>query len=216
MFYRPFKLGADLNLKSYLFGLNLLIMNQGKMVFAQVMHYASQDILKNIVKRYNGDYKKQTFSCWKHFLCMSFGQLTHRESMSDTMLMLKLNKTKLYHLGIGTPFDKSTVSRTNETRDWRIFQDFGIKLIDQAKDLYHGDNQLEIDLKGEVFSLDSTTIDLCLDVYWWANFRSTKAGIKVHTLLNSKTSIPEFIFITNASVHDVNILDKIPIEKDNY
>ena len=191
-------------------------MNQGKMVFAQVMHYASQDILKNIVKRYNGDYKKQTFSCWKHFLCMSFGQLTHRESMSDTMLMLKLNKTKLYHLGIGTPFDKSTVSRTNETRDWRIFQDFGIKLIDQAKDLYHGDNQLEIDLKGEVFSLDSTTIDLCLDVYWWANFRSTKAGIKVHTLLNSKTSIPEFIFITNASVHDVNILDKIPIEKGNY
>lgn len=216
MFYRPFKLGADLNLKSYLFGLNLLIMNQGKMVFAQVMHYASQDILKNIVKRYNGDYKKQTFSCWKHFLCMSFGQLTHRESMSDTMLMLKLNKTKLYHLGIGTPFDKSTVSRTNETRDWRIFQDFGIKLIDQAKDLYHGDNQLEIDLKGEVFSLDSTTIDLCLDVYWWANFRSTKAGIKVHTLLNSKTSIPEFIFITDASVHDVNILDKIPIEKGNY
>jgi hypothetical protein len=191
-------------------------MNQGKMVFAQVMHYASQDILKNIVKRYNGDYKKQTFSCWKHFLCMSFGQLTHRESMSDTMLMLKLNKTKLYHLGIGTPFDKSTVSRTNETRDWRIFQDFGIKLIDQAKDLYHGDNQLEIDLKGEVFSLDSTTIDLCLDVYWWANFRSTKAGIKVHTLLNSKTSIPEFIFITDASVHDVNILDKIPIEKGNY
>ena len=216
LFYRPFKLGADLNLKSYLFGLNLLIMNQGKMVFAQVMHYASQDILKNIVKRYNGDYKKQTFSCWKHFLCMSFGQLTHRESMSDAMLMLKLNKTKLYHLGIGTPFDKSTVSRTNETRDWRIFQDFGIKLIDQAKDLYHGDNQLEIDLKGEVFSLDSTTIDLCLDVYWWANFRSTKAGIKVHTLLNSKTSIPEFIFITDASVHDVNILDKIPIEKGNY
>jgi len=191
-------------------------MNQGKMVFAQVMHYASQDILKNIVKRYNGDYKKQTFSCWKHFLCMSFGQLTHRESMSDAMLMLKLNKTKLYHFGIGTPFDKSTVSRTNETRDWRIFQDFGIKLIDQAKDLYHGDNQLEIDLKGEVFSLDSTTIDLCLDVYWWANFRSTKAGIKVHTLLNSKTSIPEFIFITDASVHDVNILDKIPIEKGNY
>ena len=191
-------------------------MNQGRMVFSQLMQFASQDILKNIVRRYKGDYKKQEFTSWKHFLCMSFGQLTHRVSMSDTMLMLKLNKKKLFHLGIGISFDKSTVSRTNETRDWRIFQDFGMKLIQEAKKLYEGDNQLEVDLKGDVFALDSSTVDLCLDVYCWATFRSTKAGIKIHTLLNSKTAIPEFIFISEASVHDVNILDKIPISKGNY
>lgn len=191
-------------------------MNEGKMVFSQILQFANQNVLRNIVNRYEGDYKKQEFTSWKHFLCMSFGQLTHRESMSDTMLMLKLNKKKLYHLGIGIAFDKSTVSRTNETRDWRIFQDFGMKLIDEAKTLYEGDNQLEIDLKGDVFALDSTTVDLCLNVYWWATFRSTKGGIKIHTVLNSKTAIPEFIFITDASVHDVNILDKIPISKGNY
>ena len=191
-------------------------MNQGKMVFAQIMQFASQDILRNIVNRYNGDYKKQDFTSWKHFLCMSFGQLTHRESMSDTMLMLRLNKKKLYHLGIGIPFDKSTVSRTNETRDWKIFQDFGMKLIEEANRLYAGDNQLDIDLKGEIFSFDSSTVDLCLDVYCWATFRSTKAGIKIHALINSKTALPEFIFISEASVHDVNILDKIPISKGNY
>jgi len=191
-------------------------MNQGRMVFSQIMQFASQDVLKNIVRRYNGDYKKQVFTTWKHFLCMSFGQLTHRESMSDTMFMLKLNEKKLYHLGIGIPFDKSTVSRTNETRDWKIFQEFGMKLIEEAKQLYAGDNQLEIDLKGDIFALDSSTVDLCLDVFCWATFRSTKAGIKIHTLLNSKTAIPEFIFISEASVHDINILDKIPISKGNY
>jgi hypothetical protein len=191
-------------------------MNQGRMVFSQIIQFASQDILKRIVRRYDGDYKKQEFTSWKHFLCMSFGQLTHRESMSDTMLMLKLNKTKLFHLGIGIPFDKSTVSRTNETRPWKIFQDFGMKLIEEAKQLYIGDNQLDVDLKGDVFALDSTTVDLCLDVYCWATFRTTKAGIKIHTLLNSKTAIPEFIFISEASVHDINILDKIPIAKGNY
>lgn len=191
-------------------------MNEGKMVFSQILQFANQNILRNIVNRYEGDYKKQEFTSWKHFLCMSFGQLTHRASMSDTMLMLKLNKTKLYHLGIGIPFDRSTVSRTNETRNWRIFEEFGMKLIDEAKILYQGENQLEIDLKGDVFALDSTTIDLCLNVYWWATFRSTKAGIKIHTVLNSKTATPEFIFISEADVHDVNILDKIPISKGNY
>lgn len=191
-------------------------MNKGKMVFAQVMQFASQDILKNIVKRHNGDYKKQDFTTWKHFLCMAFGQLTHRESMSDTMLMLKLSEKKLYHLGIGTAFDKATVSRTNESRPWVIFEEFGLKLIEEAKRLYSDDNCLDIDLKGDVFALDSTTIDLCLDIYLWANFRSTKSGIKVHALLNSKNAIPEFIYISNASVQDVNILDRVPFEKGNY
>jgi IS4 transposase len=191
-------------------------MNKVRMVFSQVMDFASQDIFKVCVTRYKGNYKAKDFTCWKQFLCLAFGQLTHRESMSDTMLCLELNADKLYHLGIGTAVNKSTLSRANEKRDWRIFQDFGLKLIDQARALYAGDNQLEVRLKGNVFSLDSTTVDLCLDVFWWASFRKAKGAVKLHTLLDLKTSIPQFIHISNGSVHDVNILDIIPIEKGSY
>jgi len=191
-------------------------MNQGKMVFSQIMEFASQDIFKNIVSHYDGNYKTKDFSSWKHFLCLAFGQLTHRESMSDAMLCLKLNSSKLFHLGIGKAFDKSTVSRANENRDWRIFQDFGLKLIEHAKELYKGSNQLDFDLKGDIFALDSTTVDMCLDIFWWATFRSTKAAVKIHTLLDCKTSIPEFIFISEGDVHDVNILDNIPMKKGAY
>jgi Transposase DDE domain/Domain of unknown function (DUF4372) len=191
-------------------------MNHGRMAFAQIMDFASQDLFKVCVKRYDGNYKAKEFSCWKQFLCLAFGQLTHRESMSDTMLCLKLNADKLYHLGIGKVVNKSTLSRANEKRDWHIFQDFGIKLIEQARLLYEGDNQLDIKLKGKVFALDSTTVDLCLEVFLWATFRSTKAAIKIHTLLDLKTSIPEFIFITEGNVHDVNAMDYITIEKGSY
>lgn len=191
-------------------------MNNGKMAFSQIMDFASQDIFKNIVNQYNGNHKTKDFSSWKHFLCLCFGQLTHRESMSDTMLCLKLNSTKLFHLGIGKAFDKSTVSRANERRDWRIFQDFGMKLISQAKELYKGSNQLDIKLKGDIYAFDSTTIDLCLDVFWWATFRRAKAAVKIHTLLDCKTAIPEFIFISEGDVHDVNVLDIIPITEGSY
>ena len=186
------------------------------MVFSQIMDFASQDIFKVCVKRYNGNYKTKEFSCWKQFLCLAFGQLTHRESMSDTMLCLKLNVDKLYHLGIGKIVNKSTLSRANEKRDWRIFQDFGLKLIEQARMLYENDNQLDVQLKGKVFALDSTTVDLCLEVFLWATFRSTKAAIKLHTLLDLKTSIPEFILITEGNVHDLNAMDLIPIQKGSY
>jgi hypothetical protein len=186
------------------------------MTFAQIMDFASQDVFKACVHRYQGNYKAKDFSCWKQFLCLAFGQLTHRESMSDTMLCLKLNADKLYHLGIGKVVNKSSLSRANEKRDWRIFQDFGLKLIDEARILYEGDNQLDIKLKGKVFALDSTTVDLCLEVFLWATFRSTKSAIKIHTLLDLKTSIPEFILITEGNVHDVNVLDYISIEKGSY
>ena len=191
-------------------------MNKGRMAFTQIMDFASQDIFKVCVKRYNGNHKLKEFTCWKQFLCLAFGQLTHRESMSDTMLCLKLNADKVYHLGIGKAVNKSTLSRANEKRDWHIFQDFGIKLIEQAKTLYEKDNQLEIKLKGGIFALDSTTVDLCLEVFMWAPFRSTKAAIKIHTLLDLKTSIPEFIFISEGNVHDVNVMDLIPIQKGSY
>jgi len=191
-------------------------MNQGKMVFAQMMEFASFHVFKYCVKRYQGDYKIKDFSCWKQFLCMAFGQLTHRESLSDTALCLKLHRSKLYHLGIGKPFHKSTIARANEKRDWRIFRDFALKLIEQAKMLYVNDNQLDVKLKGRIFALDSTVIDLCLNVFWWATFRKAKAAVKLHTLLDLKTSIPEYIFITDGSIHDVNILDYISLPSGSY
>ena len=191
-------------------------MNKGRMAFTQIIDFASQDIFKVCVNRYNGNYKAKEFTCWKQFLCMAFGQLTHRQSMSDTLLCLKLNSDKLYHLGIGKAINKSTLSRANESRDWRIYQDYALKLIEQAKKMYEGDNQLEVNLKGRVFALDSTTVDLCLEVFLWAPFRSTKAAVKIHTLLDLKTSIPEFIFISEGNVHDVKMMDLIPLQKDSY
>lgn len=191
-------------------------MNKGRMAFSQIIDFASQDLFKVCVNRYNGNYKSKEFSCWKQFLCMAFGQLTHRQSMSDTLLCLKLNPEKLYHLGIGKAVNKSTLSRANESRDWRIYQDYALKLIEQAKYLYEDDNNLEVKLKGRVFALDSTTVDLCLEVFLWAPFRSTKAAIKIHTLLDLKTSIPEFIFISSGNVHDVKVMDLIPVLKGSY
>ena len=191
-------------------------MNQGKMVFSQIMEFAPYHVFKYCVQRYDGDFKVQDFTCWRQFLCMAFGQLTHRESLSDTALCLKLQKEKLYHLGIGKPFHKSTISRANEVRDWRIFQDFALKLIEQAKTLYGDDNQLDIKLKGGIYALDSTVVDLCLSVFWWATFRTTKSAVKLHTLLDLKTSIPEYIFITEGAVHDVNILDSIVLPRGSY
>jgi transposase len=191
-------------------------MNHGKMLFSQLMEFASDDIFKWCVKRYDGNYKVKEFTCWKQFLYMVFGQLTHRESMSDTALCLKLHAKKLYHLGIGKPIDKSTISRANETRDWRIYRDFAIKLIEQAKCLCADENQLELKLKGGIYALDSTVVDLCLNVFWWAKFRTTKAAIKINTLLDLKTSIPDFIFISEGAIHDVNALDHIVLPSGSY
>lgn len=191
-------------------------MNQGKMVFSQLIELASDDIFKRCVARYNGNYKAKEFTCWRQFLCMSFGQLTHCESLSDTVLCLQLHSEKLYHLGIGKAFSKSTISRANESRDWRIYQDFALKLVEQAKLLYADDNQLDVRLKGRIYALDATVIDLCLDVFWWAKFRTTKAAIKLHTVLDLKTSIPEYILITDGSVHDVNALDYISLPAGSY
>jgi hypothetical protein len=191
-------------------------MNKGKMVFTQLIEFASDDIFKWCVKRYNGNYKAKDFTCWKQFLCMAFGQLTHRESLSDTALCLSLHRSKLYHLGIGQAFDKSTISRANESRDWRIYRDFGLKLIEQAKLLCADDNQLDVKLKGRIFALDATVIDLCLDVFWWARFRSKKAAVKLHTLLDLKTAIPEYIFITEGAVHEVNTLDYFSLPAGSY
>ncbi len=191
-------------------------MNQGKYVFAQIFQFVSHNDFLKCVNKYQGDYKTKSFSCWNQFMCMSFGQLTHRESLSDTILCIQANSKKLYHLGIGSAISKSTLSKANENRDWRIYRDFALMLIEQAKVLYKNDSQLEVDIKNNVFIIDSTTIDLCLSVYPWAKFRKAKAAVKLHTKIDAKTSIPDFIHISDGKMHDVNVLDFITIMPDSF
>jgi hypothetical protein len=147
---------------------------------------------------------------------MAFGQLTHRESLSDTVLCLNANSKKLYHLGIGKTICKTTLSRANENRDWRIYQEFALLLVNEAKELYKGYNQLEVNIENDVFAIDSSTIDLCLSVYPWAKFRKKKAAVKLHTMIDAKTSIPEFIYISDGKMHDVNVLDLITTVPNSF
>ena len=170
-------------------------MNSGKYVFSQIMGLVSSTSFQTIVNRHFGDYKVKDFSCWKQFLCMAFGQLTHRESISDTVLCLKANANKMYHLGIGEVVAVSSITRANESRSFQIYEDLAMLLIKEAKQLYLLDDELEVSTKGNVFAIDATTIDLCLSALCWASFRTTKGGIKLHTQLDLKTSIPEFIFV---------------------
>lgn len=180
------------------------------------MCLVSSTSFQTLVERHSGDYRTKDFSCWKQYLCMAFGQLTHRESISDTMLCLKANGDKLYHLGIGKAVAISTLTRANENRSYRIYEELAMLLIKEAKQLYINDNKLDVNLKGNVFAIDATTIDLCLSTFYWATFRSTKGGIKLHTQLDLKTAIPEFILFTNATVHDVNALDFISFEANSF
>jgi Domain of unknown function (DUF4372)/Transposase DDE domain len=185
-------------------------------LFSQLISLISPRSFHTCVKRYKGDYKAKHFSCWKQFLYMAFGQLTHRESLSDTIMCLSANEQKLYHLGIGTAIAKSTLSKANENRDWRIYADLAMLLISEAKKLYSNDSELEVSLSNNVFAIDATTIDLCLSVFCWAKFRTTKGGIKIHTQLDLKTAIPDFIHITPAAVHEVNVLDIITYLPDSF
>ena len=191
-------------------------MNSGKYVFSQIMELVSPTSFQTIVNRHLGNYKVKNFSCWKQFLCMAFGQLTHRESLSDTIMCLKANANKMYHVGIGEVVAISSITRANESRSFQIYQDLAMLLIKEAKQLYINDDDLEVALKGNVFAIDATTIDLCLSTFYWASFRSTKAGIKLHTQIDLKTSIPAFILFTNATVHDVNVLDVINFESNSF
>ena len=191
-------------------------MNQGTYLFSQLISLISPTSFRTCVKRYNGDYKTKHFTCWKQYLCMAFGQLTHRESLSDTILCLKANSKKLYHIGIGEAIAKSTLSTANENRDWRIFSDFAWVLIKEAQKLYAGEKDLELSIDNPVFAIDASTIDMCLSLFQWAHFRSTKAGIKLHVQLDLRSAIPEFIQITPAAIHEVNILDTISYQIDSF
>jgi len=187
-------------------------MYTGKIVFSQIMSYLPKYQFLKIVNKYNGDYKSKSFNCWQQFLCMCFAQLTYRESLRDIESCIDAIGSKRYHLGLKQRVPKSTLAYANETKDWRIYADFAQVLIQQALSLYKDDSELSVDLKNSVYAFDSTTIDLCLTLYPWAHFRKTKSGIKLHTLLDVKCSIPTCIIITDALTHDVNLLDQIPVE----
>ena len=190
-------------------------MNTGKTIFAQVMDFLPLHEFRKCVKRYQGDYKLKSFSCLDQFLCMAFAQLTYRESLRDIETCLRSMKSKLYHMGIRSKVSRNTLSNANKIRDWRIYADFAQVLIHTARDLYL-DDDFGIELENTVYALDATTIDLCLSLFPWARFRKTKAGIKLHTLLDLRGNIPTFIEITEALLHDVNILDILVAEPGSF
>lgn len=186
-------------------------MNLGKTVFTQLLTFLPIYEFRQCVQRYRGAYKVQTFSCWDQFLCMAFAQLTYRESLRDIAVCLRARQEKLYHMGIRSPISRSTLAYTNENRDWRIYADFAQLLIQQARALYAHEG-FGVELAQTVYALDSTTIDLCLSLFPWAQFRKRKGAIKLHTLLDLRGSIPAWVVITPGNVHDVRILDDVPIE----
>jgi hypothetical protein len=187
-------------------------MNQGKLVFAQVMQHIPLTTFRRCVARYAGEHKVKHFSCMDHFLCMAFAQLTYRESLRDIEACLRAQTAKLYHMGLrSNGVSRNTLAHANATRDWRIYCDFAQRLIAIARRLYAHD-PLGIDLSNTAYALDSTTIDLCLSMFPWAPFRSTKAAVKLHTLLDLRGNIPSFIHISDGKLHDVNILDHLIAE----
>jgi len=178
----------------------------GKTLFAQVMDFLPWKTFHRIVSRYGGDHRVRTLTCAEQLRCMAFAQLTYRESLRDIEACLSAQAAKLYHMGFRQPVSRSTLADANESRDWRIYAEFAQRLIVQAKTLYAGD-ALGVELSSTVYALDATTIDLCLSVFPWAHFRSTKAAIRLHTLLDLRGSIPSFIHISDGKLHEVNVLD---------
>ncbi len=187
-----------------------------KTVFSQIMEFIPKYEFYKCVRRYNGNYRTRNFRCWDQFLCMSFAQLSYRESLRDIEACLNAQPNKLYRMGIKGNVSISNLSRANERRDWRIYADFAQVLISKARVLYEEDPDFSLDLKNTVYALDSTTIDLCLSLFPWAKFRKHKAAIKLHTLLDLRGSIPSFIEITTGLIHDVNILDVLIPEPGSY
>ena len=190
-------------------------MNQGKYIFAQLTDFLPRRVFDRIVENHQGNKYVRHFTCWNQMLCMVFGQLTSKDSMRDLMLSLEAHGTKYYHLGLGSTVTRRNLGKANEKRSYKIFEEFAYVLIEEARKSCYKD-EFEIDVDGNIYALDSTTIDLCLSVFWWAEFRKHKGGIKLHTLYDVKTSIPSFLPITTASVHDVNILDLIPYETGSF
>ena len=190
-------------------------MHTGKLVFAQLMDHLPLHTFRRCVAKYAGAYPTLTFSHLDQFLCMAFAQFTYRESLRDIETCLRAHSSKLYHLGIRGGIARSTLADANETRDWRIYQDFAHALIRLARQLYSEDG-FAVELKQTAYALDSTTIDLCLALFPWARFRKKKAAVKLHTLLDLRGNIPTFIHISDGKLHDVNVLDQMIFEAGSF
>jgi transposase len=186
-------------------------MNTGKTLFAQIMDFLPWKTFHRIVARHGGDKGVRSLTCAEQFRAMAFAQLTYRESLRDIEACLLAQAAKLYHMGFREPVARSTLANANELRDWRIWEAFAGRLITQARELYLSED-LGLDLSNTVYALDSTTIDLCLSVFPWAHFRTTKAAVKMHTLLDLKGSIPSFIHVSDGKLHDVHALDLLELE----
>jgi transposase len=180
--------------------------NIGKTLFAQLMDFLPWSTFARIVARYGGDARVRTLCCAEQYRAMAFAQLTYRESLRDIEVCLSARASKLYHIGFREPVRRSTLADANETRDWRIYAEFAHRLIAHARKLYASES-LGMELANTVYALDSTTIDLCLSLFPWAHFRSTKAAVKMHTLLDLRGNIPSFVHISNGKLHDVHALD---------
>ncbi len=186
-------------------------MNQGKYIFAQLTDFLPRRQFDSIVEKYSGNKYVKSFTCWNQMLCMVFGQLTARESMRDLMLVLEAHQSKCYHLGLGSTVTRTNLGKANRNRSCKIFEEFAYLLIENARKSYYKDD-FEIAIDGNVYAFDSSTIDLCLSVFWWAEFRKHKGGIKLHTLYDVKTFVPSFMLITPAIMHDVNAMDWLHYE----
>lgn len=191
-------------------------MNNGKYLFAQVTSFLPVNDFIKCVKKFDGNYKVHHFTCWHQLMCMLFGQLANRDSLSDLVMCLNTQRDKWYHLGMGIGLSKSNLAYANENRDWRIFAEYAYVLIAHARKICTSNNDFELKIEGNVYAIDSTTIDLCLSVFWWAKFRKNKGAIKVHTQYDVKTDIPTFIYISEGSGHDVNFLDIVEYEPGGY
>jgi len=186
-------------------------MQPPKMIFTQLMEWVPHYVFRRLVTRHRGDYKTYRLSCWDQFLCLAFAQLTYRESLRDIEVCLRSRSSQLYHLGIRGSVSRSTLAHANEHRPWRMYADLASHLIAKARRLYAGDS-FGVELDQTVYALDATTVDLCLSVFPWAHFRSTKAAIKINTLLDLRGAIPTEIYITPGDVHEVNWLDLLIFE----
>lgn len=188
-------------------------MNEGKFVFSQLIEFLPQRVFDRIVLKYDGNKRTRHFTCWNQLLCMVFGQISGRESLRDLITVLEAHKSKSYHLGLGKKVTRSNLSKTNEKRNYKIFEEFANHMVHQAT---NKSNVKDFDVEGKIYAFDSTTIDLCLGVFWWARFRKAKGGIKLHVLFDVNTQIPTFVHFSEAGLHDVNAMDLIPYEAFAY
>lgn len=189
-------------------------MNKNKYVFAQLIEFLDKDKFRHLVDKYNGNRYVKSFTCWNQLLALMFGQLSNRESLRDVVVALGAHHTKCYHLGIGrNPIAKTTFASANQNRDYRIFENFAFFMMEQARKKQATDI---FKLKGHVYAFDSTTIPLCLSIFWWAKFRKKKGGIKAHVLYDLEAQVPAYFHISTASVHDSKATKYIPYESGSY